>query len=363
MGYLERLIRLRETLDSRDLDGMLVGSSANRRYLSGFTGSDGWLIVTKQKACLAVDFRYVEQAKKESADFESIYIKGDISSWLPEFIKNLAIKRLGIEADHVSVATYQSICSIPPGSENQLQIIPVKSIVESLRMTKDSSELEFIKKAAAIADAAMLFVSSHLRAGITEKQLSWELECFMRQDGSEAMPFEIIVASGPNAALPHAQPSDKLIATGEPVTIDLGARYNGYCSDMTRTFIIGKPDSQFDNIYNVVLAAQMTGLSIIESGMVAGEADRLIRGMIDKAGYGERFGHGLGHGVGLEVHEPPRLGSQSDEILSDNMVFTVEPGIYIPGWGGVRIEDTVTLENGKLVRLTHASKEALIQGG
>ncbi|MCX6005741.1 MAG: aminopeptidase P family protein [Chloroflexi bacterium] len=360
---MERLIRLRDALDSHNLDGMLVGSSANRRYLSGFTGSDGWLIVTKQKACLAVDFRYVEQAKKESSDFESVYIKGDISSWLPEFIKNLAIKRLGIEADHLSVSTYQSICNIPPGTESQLQIIPVKSIVESLRIIKESSELEFIKKAAVIADTAMLFVSTHLRAGITEKQLSWELECFMRQDGSESMPFEIIVASGPNAALPHAQPSDKLIATGEPVTIDLGARYNGYCSDMTRTFIIGKPDSQFDNIYNIVLAAQMTGLSIIESGMVAGEADRLIRGMIDKAGYGERFGHGLGHGIGLEVHEPPRLGLQSDEILGDNMVFTIEPGIYIPGWGGVRIEDTVTLENGKLVSLTHASKEALIRGG
>ncbi len=360
---MERLILLRDKLDSHDIDGILVGSFANRRYLSGFIGSDGWLIVTKEKACLAVDFRYVEQAKNESRNCEPVYIKGDISRWLPEFIKDLAIKRLGIEAEHVSVATFQSICNISPVTEKQLQIIPVKNIVESLRITKDSSELEFIKKASAIADAAMQFAGSHLRAGITEKQLSWELECFMRQDGSESMPFEIIVASGPNAASPHAQPSDRLIATGEPVTIDLGARYNGYCSDMTRTFIIGKPDSQFDNIYNVVLAAQMTGLSIIESGMVAGEADRLIRGMIDKAGYGERFGHGLGHGVGLEVHEPPRLGSQSDEILSDNMVFTVEPGIYIPGWGGVRIEDTVTLENGKLVRLTHASKEALIQGG
>ena len=360
---MERLIRLRDKLGSHDLDAMLIGSPANRRYLSGFTGSDGWLIVTQRKACMAVDFRYVEQAKKESLDFESFYVKGDITRWLPEFIKDLSVKRLGIEADHLSVATYQSICSIQTATENQLQVIPVKSIAESLRTAKDSSELEFIKKAAAIADTAMLFVRSHLRSGVTEKQFSWEIECFMRQNGSESMPFEIIVASGANAALPHAQPSDKVIAAGEPVTVDLGARYNGYCSDMTRTFIIGKPDTQFDHIYNIVLSAQLTGLSIIESGMVAGEADKLIRGMIDKAGFGEHFGHGLGHGVGLEVHEPPRLGSQSDDILGDNMVFTVEPGIYVPGWGGVRIEDTVTLENGKLVCLTHAGKEALIQGG
>jgi Xaa-Pro aminopeptidase len=230
-------------------------------------------------------------------------------------------------------------------------------------MIKDGNELALVKKAAEIADMSMLFIRSHLRAGVTEKQFAWEIECFLRQNGSAAMPFEIIVASGPNSALPHAQPTDKLMAPGESVTVDLGARYNGYCSDMTRTFMIGKSDTQFDNIYNIVLSAQLTGLSVIASGMAAGEADKLIRGMIDKAGYGEQFGHGLGHGVGLEVHEQPRLGSQSTDVLEDNMVFTVEPGIYIPGWGGVRIEDTVTLENGKLVCLTHASKEALIQGG
>jgi Xaa-Pro aminopeptidase len=360
---LERLIRLRDKLASNELDGMLVGSSANRRYLSGFTGSDGWLVATPKKASLAVDFRYVEQAKMESPNFEIVYIRGDISQWLPALIKEYDIKHLGVEADHLAVSTYQSICNAAQSDQSKTQILPRKSIVESLRMIKDDSELASIKKAAEIADKSMAFIRSHLRAGVTEKQFAWEIESFMRQNGSAAMPFEIIVASGPNAAHPHAQPADRLIAMGEPVTVDLGARYNGYCSDMTRTFMIGKPDTQFDNIYNIVLSAQLTGLSIIASGMAAGEADKLIRGMIDKAGYGEQFGHGLGHGVGLEVHEPPRLGSQSTDVLEDKMVFTVEPGIYIPGWGGIRIEDTVTLDDGKLVCLTHASKEALIQGG
>ncbi len=363
MNYMERLRRLREILKNSNLGGLLIGSSANRRYLSGFTGSEGWLIITQQKAYLAVDFRYVEQAKQESNDFEILHIKGTMSQWLPAILLETQLNRLGIESDLVSVSVYQSICQVGQGTDNQCQIIPVKGTVEQLRVTKETSELMYMKKAAEIADAAMLFSQSHLRAGITEKQFAWELEGFMRQNGSEAMPFEIIVASGTNAASPHAQPSDKPIAAGEPVTIDLGARYNGYCSDITRTFIIEKQDTQFDTIYNIVLSAQLTALSVIASGMVSKKADELIRAMIDIAGHGEHFGHGLGHGVGLEVHEPPRLGTQSDEILSDNMVFTIEPGIYIPGWGGIRIEDTVTLENGKLVCLTHSSKEAYIQGG
>ena len=360
---MERVKRLRDKMASGGLDAMLIGSPPNRRYLSGFTGSDGWLLVTPQKAMLAVDFRYVEQASQESNAFETLHIKGGIAQWLPPLLRDLGVTNLGVEAEHLSISTYQTICSIVKPENCLLKISPVKDMVETMRMVKESGEIALIQKAANIADIAMQFIRSHLRPGITERQLAWEIECHMRQNGSSAMPFEIIVASGPNAALPHAQPSDRVIKTGEPVTIDLGARYMGYCSDMTRTFIIGKSDTQFDNIYNIVLAAQLTGLSIIQSGTAAAEADKLVRSMIEKAGYGEQFGHGLGHGVGLEVHEPPRLGTQSNDILSDKMVFTIEPGIYVPGWGGIRIEDTVILDNGKLVSLTHAGKEALLQGG
>ncbi|MBN1376536.1 MAG: M24 family metallopeptidase, partial [Dehalococcoidia bacterium] len=305
----------------------------------------------------------VEQAKQESPEFEIFYLKGEISKWLPALLEDCGIKRLGIEADYLSVSTYQSIYSIFKKTEHKTTLSLVKGSVESLRVIKDQTELECIKKAAKIADAAMNYAVDHLHTGITEKQFAWELECFMRQNGSDNIPFEIIVASGTNAAFPHAHPTDKIIVSGEPITIDLGARYNGYCSDMTRTFIIGRPDVKFDAIYNIVLSAQLTALSVIQSGMESSKADGLIRDMIDKAGYGDQFGHGLGHGLGIEIHESPRLGTLGTDILEDHMVFTIEPGIYLPGWGGIRIEDTVTLERGKLVCLTHSNKEALIQGG
>jgi Xaa-Pro aminopeptidase len=359
---LQRLLNLRNELVSRELDGILIGSLYNRRYLSGFQGSAGWLLISSQRACLAVDFRYVEQSQQEATGFEILYIKGDISDWLPALLKDLNIGRLGIESEHLNVSIYQLICQIAQQTGPQFSIIPVKDVVESLRIVKDPAELKNIIRACAVADEAMLHIASNLTAGMTEKQVAWELECFIRQHGGELLPFEIIVASGPNSAWPHAKPTDRLIKEGEPLTIDLGARYRGYCSDMTRTFIIGKGDANFNKIYNIVLSAQLTGLSMIKGGINASLVDGLVRGMIDGAGYGESFGHGLGHGIGLETHESPRLGTLSNDILQDNMVFTVEPGVYLPGWGGVRIEDTVTIINGNLSTLTHASKNAHILG-
>lgn len=361
--YLYRVSYLRQKLKDYGIDGMLIGSTANRRYLSGFTGSEGWIIITANKSYLAVDFRYVEQAKQESPEFEIYYCQGDLTKWLPALLEDCGVKRLGIEAEYLSVSTYQSICNIFKETHNKTTVSTIKGIVEPLRIIKDKTELELMKKASEIADTAMLYARSHLRAGITEKQFAWELECFMRQNESDNLPFEIIVASGGNAAFPHAHPTDKKIVPGEPITIDLGACYNGYCSDMTRTFIIEKQDAKFATIYNIVLAAQLTALSVIKSGMESFKADAVIRKMIAKAGYGDQFGHGLGHGLGIEVHEPPRLNTMGTDILKDNMVFTIEPGIYLPGWGGIRIEDTVTLERGKLVCLTNSSKEALLQGG
>jgi Xaa-Pro aminopeptidase len=241
--------------------------------------------------------------------------------------------------------------------------LPLKNMVESLRMVKSEDELITIQKACKIADDAIQNAAIQLKAGVSEKQVAWNLESMLRQHGSDTLPFEIIVASGPNAALPHAQPSDRLLNDGEPVIIDLGARCAGYCSDITRTFIIGAETEEFNTIYNIVLGAQTTALSIIEAGMSARSADGLVRGMIVNAGYGEFFGHGSGHGIGLETHELPRIGTVSDDILQENMVFTIEPGIYLPGWGGVRIEDTVTITNGRLRMLTNAVKKSCIKGG
>ena len=307
-----------------------------------------------------MDFRYVEQAKIESPGFSIYHVKGNIENWLPQIVRDERIARLGVEAKHISICLYQSIVQASQKAGIDVQFIPVKGIIESLRVIKDEAEIDSIIKACAMADEAINYASQHLHYGITEKQFAWEVESFIRQNGSQTLPFEIIVASGPNAALPHAQPTDRLICEGEMVTIDLGARYNGYCSDITRTFYLGKMDTKFNEIYNIVLAAQLAGLSIIEGGMKAIAADELIRGMIRDSGYGDMFGHGLGHGIGIETHELPSLGTQSEDCLLNNMTFTVEPGIYIPGWGGVRIEDTVVIKDEKLVCLTHSSKGAVI---
>ena len=358
---MQRLMNLRKQLLPGGPDGLLIGSSPNRRYLSGFRGSAGWLLITSSAAYLAVDFRYVEQAREEAGGFEILHISGDLQAWLPGLITTLDISKLGIEADHVPYSTYQSISQLCKTAKPHCKIVPVKNMVESLRMLKDGDELIAIQTACKIADEAIRDLALRLEAGMSEKQVAWKLESLLRQRGSDTLPFEIIVASGPNAALPHAQPSERLICEGETVIIDFGARCGGYCSDMTRTFMIGQQTEKFNTVYNIVLGAQMTALSVIEKGMDARSADALARGMIETAGYGEFFGHGLGHGVGLETHESPRIGTLSNDILQDDMVFTVEPGIYLPGWGGVRIEDTVTITGGKLRTLTHASKNAHIR--
>jgi Xaa-Pro aminopeptidase len=360
---LNRLSSFRNSFAANGIDGALIGSASNRRYLSGFTGSAGWLIVSSQRVSLAVDFRYVEQARQQSPGFEVLYIKGDISGWLAELVTGMAIGRLGVESDHLSLTTYQSVCRAAQTAKSKFQAVPIKSPVEPLRAVKDTDELAHITRACAIADSALEHIVPSIEAGLTEKQLAWQIESCIRREGSEPLPFEIIVASGPNSALPHARPTDKPIAEGEPITIDLGARHGGYCCDMTRTYVIGKGDEKFNRVYNTVLGAQASAIALIRDGMGAGAADSLVRGMIDKAGYGDSFGHGLGHGIGLDAHEGPRLGPASDDILAENMVFTIEPGVYLPGWGGVRIEDTVTIAGGKVLALTNAGKKPGLNGG
>jgi len=360
---LNRLSSLRDTFASNGIDGALIGSASNRRYLSGFAGSAGWLIVSPQKTCLAVDFRYVEQARKQTSDLEVLYIKGDIGNWLADLVTGMDIDRLGVEPDHLSLTTYQSVCRAAQSAKINFQVIPVKGLVEKLRAIKDAKELADITKACVIADRVLEQIVPTIQAGLTEKQLAWQIESCLRQEGSEPLPFDIIVASGPNSALPHARPTDRPISEGEPVTIDMGARHDGYCCDITRTYVIGKVDERFNNVYNTVLGAQTTAIALIKDGMSAGAADQLVRDMIDRAGYGEYFGHGLGHGIGLDAHEWPRLGPSADDILMEKMVFTIEPGIYLPGWGGVRIEDTVTIAGGKALALTTAGKKSRLNGG
>jgi Xaa-Pro aminopeptidase len=356
-----RLRMLRTAMNAKGLDTFLVSQPENRRYLSGFTGSAGWLLISEKSAILATDFRYVEQARGQSPDFEIIRTKRELRDWFTDLISGLGCHRLGFEADFVSYEGYQKLSEAINGGQIGVELVAGTGIVEHLRSIKEPEELALIAKAAELVDTAFEQVLAVVRPGMTEKALAWELEKSLRQQGSEEMPFEIIVASGPNSALPHARPTEKAISSGEPVLIDMGAKINGYCSDFTRTFFLGKADKALRDAYDIVLKAQLGAVEGIRSGMDCAQADRLARSIIEQAGYGDVFGHGLGHGVGLAMHELPVVGPNSADKLVDGMAFTVEPGIYLVGQGGVRIEDTVVLENGKTRVLTKASKNILEQ--
>jgi Xaa-Pro aminopeptidase len=354
---IKRLRKLRTSIAEKRLGALLLSQPENLRYISGFTGSSGWLLISEQNTILATDFRYMEQAKGESPYFEIIRIKGELRDWLPGLVSDLGWHKLGFEANFISYEVYHKLSEAIKTKQVNLELVPTTGIVEQLRSIKEPEELGFITKAVKLVDAAFEQAKAIIRPGITEKEAAWEIEKILRQEGSEGIPFEIIVASGPNSALPHARPTEKTICAGEPVLIDMGARISGYCSDLSRTLFLGKADKTFREIYNMVLKAQATAIEGIESGMNASQADRLARSVVEQAGYGDAFGHGLGHGVGLAVHEFPRLGPSSSDSLADGMVFTIEPGIYFAGQSGVRIEDMVVLENGKAKVLTKASKD------
>jgi len=354
----DRLKRLRQKLAENELDGIFISQEENRRYLSGFDGSAGYLLVTAKDAILATDFRYTEQAKAQAPDYEIFRVKGKMADWFAELTGDLDPGELGFEAEDITFAMHRELAGIAR-KKDKFRLKPVKGVVESLRMVKDSGEIEMIVKAAEVNDLALGDVLGGMRAGMTEKEIAWELEKALRERGSEAVPFEIIVASGPNAALPHAKPSERKISAGEPVVIDMGARVGGYCSDMTRTICLNAPankEGRFNKVYSIVLEAQLTAIEMIKEGITGEEADHTARKVIEDAGFGEEFGHSLGHGVGLAVHEKPTLGPGSTEILTEGMVFSIEPGIYISGWGGVRIEDLVVIENGR-VRVISQSKK------
>jgi Xaa-Pro aminopeptidase len=352
---MRRLRKLRKSIAEKGLDALLVSQPDNLRYLAGFTGS-GWLLISGRNAILAVDFLYVEQAMEESPDFEIVRIKQELHDWLPGLVLDLGWHKLGFEANVISYDAHRKLGEAITTKRINLELVPTTGIVEQLRSVKEPEELIPITKAVELADAALEQAKAIIRPGVTEKEAAWEIEKNLRQKGSEGVPFEIIVASGPNSALPHARPTERIICSGEPVLIDMGARINGYCSDLSRTLFLGRANKTFQEIYSIVLKAQATAIEGTKSEMAASAADQLARSVIEQAGYGEAFGHGLGHGVGLAVHEFPRLGVTSSDSLADGMVFTIEPGIYLAGQGGVRIEDMVVLENGKARVLTTATK-------
>lgn len=350
-----RLAKLRAKLRELDVDAIIIASSINRRYLSNFTGSAGVLLLTHSDNILVTDFRYREQAPQQATAYTVIEHQGMIVNRLAELVATNGIKTLAFEQEHVTYAEYRMWDSLFTATE----LVPTNGIVEHIRIVKDEQELAIIQTAARMADDAFEHILSYIRPGITERDVALELEFFMRKQGATSTSFETIVASGERSALPHGIASERVIGNNEFVKLDYGAYYEGYCSDLTRTIVVGTPTAKHVEIYNVVAQAQQTALDNIRPGMTGREADAFAREVIQQAGYGDLFGHGTGHGIGMEIHEAPRLSPMSDQVLEPGMVVTVEPGIYIAGFGGVRIEDDIVITDSGISVLTHAPKSLI----
>ena len=365
----QRIERIRAALEEASLDGLYVASpvddvnhrhSANRRYLTGFSGSTGYAAISPTAALLAVDARYSDQARREAEPrgFTVFDTKGPQAAWLPEFVAaaGLAGKRLGLSRSDLSYGdflTLREAMERMPESDRP-ELVPAPPIVERLRARKDAGELALLEEAIAIAERAFLDVRGSVEPGVTERGFAAALDAAVKEHGARGLSFEPIVAGGERGAMPHADLSDRPFGPGEPIIVDWGAELSGYCSDLTRTFHLGPEPERFREVYEVVREAQQTAIERVEAGMSGTAAHALAASVIERHGYGEAFTHGLGHGVGLDVHDyPPYLGPTSEDVLEDGMVFTIEPGIYLPGWGGVRIEDIVTLEGGRARQLSH----------
>ncbi|WJP96912.1 M24 family metallopeptidase [Macrococcus bovicus] len=345
--------KLQQLLADRNLEAIIVLSPYNRRYLSLFTGSSGALVITKEENILITDFRYTSQAAEQATDFTVIKQAGGLLDSVKAVLQERNIRTAGFEGDLITFQQYQAL-------GQNLELVDIAGEIEKIRMIKEPFEIEIIQQAADIADQAYEHIQTFIKAGKTELEVSNELEMFMRQLGASGSSFDTIVASGVRGALPHGVASGKVIEQGDMITLDYGAIYNGYISDITRTLAVGEPLPEMRKIYDIVLDAQVTALKTIKPGMTGREADQIARDIIAGAGYGEAFGHSLGHGIGLEVHEGPGLSVASDVQLVPDMCVTLEPGIYVENLGGVRIEDDVLVTESGLKRFTHASKDLII---
>jgi Xaa-Pro aminopeptidase len=355
-----RLQHLRRLMAQRNVAVMIITGPDNRRYLSGFTGSAGALLVTQQHQAIATDFRYYEQVRMQCPDWQLFQVGYDFDGQLPSLLRALGVAGdpIGFEAAHVSV---ERMTRWRTALGEAAPLVDTVGLVEELRQVKDADELQAIRQAVKLADQAWLHMLNYLRPGLTEREVAWELEGSMRTHGASAAAFEIIVASGPNGALPHASPTERAIQPGEPVVMDFGCVVDGYRSDITRTICLGRPrDDRYLEIWHLVQRAQAAALLNLKGGMKGVDADALARDVIVAGGYGDYFGHGLGHSIGLAAHEEPRLSFTYPNPVPAGAVVTVEPGVYLPGWGGVRIEDMVIMHEDGAEVLTCAPKTPLL---
>ena len=345
-----------EAVTAAGADAILVTAPANVRYLSGFTGTNGWLLVGQARPLFFTDPRYGEQARREITDAEVVVTASGLVEALSGRLSELGQAQVAFEAEHVTVALRDKL---EEGSG--VDWTGLGGVIEEARQKKDAGEIEAIRRALEIAEVALGEVAPGIAAGQSEKQVAADLERACRSGGAEGMAFETIVASGPRTALPHGVASDREIGAGEPVMIDMGCRIDGYCSDITRMVWCGdEPDPDWARLVEVVLSAQVAAMEAVRSGVAASEVDAAARGVIDEAGYGTGFVHGTGHGVGLEVHEAPALSKRGESCLEAGMVVTIEPAIYLEGRVGVRIEEMVCVTDAGCTRLTALDPEPIL---
>ncbi|MDY6826642.1 MAG: Xaa-Pro peptidase family protein [Bacillota bacterium] len=347
--------KLRPLLRQHDVDAVIISNSANLRYISGFDGTTAILLIGAKDACLITDFRYTEQAAAQAVGFTIHRQEGDLYRTMADLIEEKGWRRVAFEAKHVTYAEHREMTEKLPAD-----LVPIDESAESLRMIKSETELALLRKGAAITAEAFDHICSIIKPGLSERELGLDLEMYLKHQGAEEKSFTFIVASGERGAMPHGTASARIMKNGELVTIDYGAVFDGYATDMTRTVALGEPGKKNREIYAVVHEAQRTAAEAVRPGIVAKEVDGIARRIIEKAGYGQYFGHGLGHGVGLETHEQPVLSPRSDTVLKPGMIVTVEPGIYIGGFGGVRIEDMLAVTANGAEVLTGAPLDLVI---
>lgn len=333
-----RIKKLQKSLEQENLDLLLVSHLPNVRYLSGYSGSNGLVVISPNSSSFLTDFRYKGQAGQQVKHLKVVIAERELIQTLPtlDLLKGKRLK-LGFESSHLSCGTYQSLKALLPNC----LLVSTEDLVESLSVKKDQQEIEKIRKAVKITDQVFSEILDFIKPKVKEQDIAAEIEYRFKRYGSSIPFYETIVASGKRSALPHGVASGKRIQKGDLVTLDMGATYDGYTADLTRTVIVGKANKRQKKVYNIVLKAQKQGLSKIKPKMRACDLDKVSRSVMKRAGYGKYFGHGLGHGIGLVIHDNPAINPRNQQLLEPGMVITIEPGIYIPNWGGIRIEDDV----------------------
>ncbi|MDQ4148463.1 MAG: Xaa-Pro peptidase family protein [Actinomycetota bacterium] len=368
MDFAARLTRIGERLEREGLDALLVTNMTNVRYLSGFTGTNGYVLVGRERARFFTDGRYRLQASEQVKDAEVQVCSNqqEVARTLSDLARDWGLSRVGFEGADVTLISRRAGWEPPLGMDRlksyfgSAELVPTARWVEELRAVKDRDEVRLIQEAAEITDAAFDHILQRVKPGVSERALALEIEFYMRRSGADDVSFDPIVAAAERSALPHAQPTDRPVETGRYLLFDFGCIVGGYCSDMTRTTVVGASDQRHIEVYELVQKSQAAGLGAAAPGVGCGEVDQAARQVIDSAGHAELFPHGLGHGVGLEIHEDPVLRRGIPDTLGPGHVVTVEPGVYFEGWGGVRIEDLVVVTENGVQPLSRAPKDLIV---